>query len=99
MDDISIKLTLLNYENAFCKAAERKPINRLYFAIQDTNNKEQNGQLNYFLELAYWVMALSKPDKKKDKLAVYTKTLIDWSSSDAACKKLLNDLDDYGVKP
>lgn len=44
-------------------------------------------------------MALSKPDKKKDKLPVYTKTLIDWSSPEAACKKLLNDLDDYGVKP
>ena len=43
-------------------------------------------------------MALSKPDKKKDKLAVYTKTLIDWSSADAACQKLLTDLEDYGVK-
>jgi hypothetical protein len=44
-------------------------------------------------------MALSKPDKKKDKLAIYTKTLIDWSSPDASCQKLLNDLNDYGVKP
>ena len=43
-------------------------------------------------------MALSKPDKKKDKLAVYTKTLIDWSSPEGACKKLLTDLEDYGVK-
>ena len=39
MDDISIKLSLLNYEIAFCKAAERKPINKLYFAIQDTTTK------------------------------------------------------------
>jgi hypothetical protein len=61
MDDISIKLALLNYETNFCKVAERKPIHKLYFAIQDTNTKEENGQLNYFLELAYWVMALSKP--------------------------------------
>ena len=60
----------------FTKAAERKAIHRQYFAIEDTNTKEENGQLNYFLELAYWVMALSKPDKKKDKLAIYTKTLI-----------------------
>jgi serine/threonine protein kinase len=98
MDDIYIKLTLLNYESSFCKAAERKPINRLYFALEDQNPNEENGQLNYFLELAYWIMALSKPDKKKDKLAVYTKTLIDWSSAEAACKKLLNDLSDYGLK-
>ena len=60
--------------------------------------KEPNGQLNYFLELAYWIMALSKPDKKKDKLAVYTKTLVDWSSPESGCKKLLTDLEDYGVK-
>lgn len=99
MDDIYIKLSLLNYEQTFCKAADRKPINRLYFALEDPNSKEENGQLNFFLELSYWIMALSKPDKKKDKLAVYTKTLIDWSSPEAACKKLLSDLEDYGLKP
>ena len=49
MDDIYIKLSLLNYEITFCKAAERKPIHRLYFAMQDHNTKEENGQLNYFL--------------------------------------------------
>ena len=92
MDDIYIKLTLLNYDPLFCKAAERKPINKQYFAIEDTQMKEPNGQLNYFLELAYWIMALSKPDKKKEKLAVYTKTLIDWSSPELGCKKLLTDL-------
>lgn len=85
MDDISIKLNLLNYENDFCRAAERKPFHKLYFALQDQQQKEENYQLFYFLELAYWIMALSKPDKKKDKLAIYTKTLIDWSSADSAC--------------
>ena len=99
MDDIYIKLTLLNYDPIFTKPAERKAIHKQYFAIEDTNMKEENGQLNYFLELAYWIMALSKPDKKKDKLAIYTKTLIDWSSPAASCQKLLVDLADYGVKP
>jgi len=99
MDDIYIKLTLLNYDPSFTKPAEKKPIHKQYFAIEDTNMKEENGQLNYFLELAYWIMALSKPDKKKDKLAIYTKTLIDWSSPEASCQKLLIDLGDYGVKP
>lgn len=99
MDDIYIKLTLLNYDPLFTKPAERKAIHKQYFAIEDTNSKEENGQLNYFLEISYWIMALSKPDKKKDKLAIYTKTLIDWSSPEASCKKLLNDLGDYGVKP
>lgn len=33
MDDIHIKLNLLNYGNNFCKVTERKPINKFYFAI------------------------------------------------------------------
>lgn len=33
MDDIHIKLGLLNYETMFCKIAERKPMHKLYFAI------------------------------------------------------------------
>ncbi len=40
MDDIYVKLGLLNYVQYFCKVAEKKPINRLYFAIQDTQNKD-----------------------------------------------------------
>jgi hypothetical protein len=43
-------------------------------------------------------MALSKPDKKKDKLPVYSKTNIDWSSSENACRKLLVDLSGAGVR-
>ena len=39
MDDISIKLNLLNYESDFCRAAERKPFHKLYFALQDSNQK------------------------------------------------------------
>ena len=97
MDDISIKLALLDYEKQFCKVAERKPINRLYFALED-RACEEGGQLNYFLELAYWVMALSKPEKKKDKLALTVKALIDWSSAEAGCRKLLVDVADYGLK-
>jgi NIMA (never in mitosis gene a)-related kinase len=98
MDDISIKLQLLNYENDFCRVAERKPFHKLYFAIEDNYKREENYQLFYFLELAYWIMALSKPEKKKDKLAIFTKTLIDWSSAESACKKLITDLTGYGLK-
>ena len=43
-------------------------------------------------------MGLSKPQKNKGKLAVYTKSLIDWSSPSAACRKLLVDLSGHGVK-
>lgn len=91
MDDIHLKLILLDYNNNFCKAAERKPINKFYFALPDYDSGEGE-QLNYFLELCYWILGLSKPDKKKDKLAMYTKTQIDWSSPENACRKLLTDL-------
>lgn len=39
MDDIYVKLGLLNYVNYFCKVAEKNPINKLYFAIKDPESK------------------------------------------------------------
>eukprot|EP00919_Chromeraceae_sp_WS-2016_P067358 GHVR01159168.1.p1 GENE.GHVR01159168.1~~GHVR01159168.1.p1 ORF type:complete len:170 (+),score=12.61 GHVR01159168.1:324-833(+) len=97
MDDIHIKLELLDYSVYFCKLLDKKPIHKFYFAIQD-NNIEEDAQLFYFLELSYWIMGLSKPDKKKDKLALYTKTLIDWSSSENACRKFFSDIRSAGIK-
>lgn len=97
MDDIYIKLNLLDYTVNFCRAAERKPINKYYFALEGENGK-QNDQLFYFLELCYWVMALSKPEKKKDKLAIFSKTNIDWSTPQNACRKLLVDLSGAGIR-
>ena len=43
-------------------------------------------------------MALSKPEKKKEKLALTIKALIDWSTPESGCKKLLSDIEDYGLK-
>ena len=43
-------------------------------------------------------MGLSKPNQKKDRLALTTKTYIDWTSPEAACKKFLSDLEAYGIK-
>lgn len=43
-------------------------------------------------------MALSKPDKKKEKLAIFSKTNIDWSSPQNACRKLLVDLTGAGIR-
>lgn len=39
MDDIYIKLNLLDYTETFCKAAERKPMNKFYFALEDAKSK------------------------------------------------------------
>ena len=97
MDDIHIKLNLLNYSTDFCKVTERSPIHKFYFALEDTSSKN-NEQLYYFLELCYWIIGLSKPDKKKDKLALYTKTNIDWKSPQNACRKLFVDLNGQNLK-
>jgi hypothetical protein len=43
-------------------------------------------------------MSLSKPNQKKDKLALYSKTLIDWKSPQDACSKFIIDLSNFGVK-
>ncbi len=97
MDEIYVKLVLLNYVKYFCKPAERKPINRFYFAIQDPQSN-QNYQIFYFLELSYWIMYLNKPNQKKDKLAINSKTLIDWKSPEKACIEFISDLKNNGIK-
>jgi hypothetical protein len=43
-------------------------------------------------------MSLNKPNQKKEKLAIYSKTLIDWKSPENACIKFISDLNNYGVK-
>ena len=43
-------------------------------------------------------MGLSKPNQKKDRLALTTKTYIDWTSPEAAAKKFITDLEGYGIK-
>ena len=43
-------------------------------------------------------MGLSKLDRKKDKLALYTSTNIDWKSPLNACRKLLVDMNGLGLK-
>ena len=43
-------------------------------------------------------MSLNKPNQKKDKLAIYSKTLIDWKSPENACIKFISDLKNNGIK-
>lgn len=48
MDDIHIKLNLLNYSTDFCLVADKKPIHKYYFALSDPTS-QNNYQLYYFL--------------------------------------------------
>lgn len=63
MDDISEKLSLLDYENSFCKGWKQKKISRIYFA-NEKGEDDQIAKSNYFYDMAYWLMSLNK-DKDK----------------------------------
>jgi hypothetical protein len=43
-------------------------------------------------------MYLNKPNQKKDKLAINSKTLIDWKSPEKACIEFISDLKNNGIK-
>lgn len=62
MEVLVDKLKLLDYERDFCKKKKpyRKPLSRLYFAVQDTTGQGQ--QFFYFASLASWLLSLAGAD-------------------------------------
>jgi len=42
MDDVIEKLSLLDYENSFCKGWKHKRISRIYFAHMDSPGEDQS---------------------------------------------------------
>ena len=64
MDDIIEKLSLLDYENAFCKGWKHKRISRIHFAhqVQDkSNSKDVDTQKVHLLyDMVYWLMSMDK---------------------------------------
>ena len=95
MEDIASKLQLVDY-GGFCRLTDHRPIHKLYFALED--KAVDHAQLYYFLEICYWLMALPKLDRSRDKCATQAKSMIDWRSSEDACTKFLKDLSSFGVK-
>lgn len=55
MDDIIEKLHLLDYLTKFCKAKNRKPLSKTYFAIR-AETEPTEAKVKYFVELCYWLM-------------------------------------------
>jgi hypothetical protein len=58
MDDIIEKLSLLDYENSFCKGWKHGRISRVYFA--HGANDEQENRVHVLFDMAYWLMSLNK---------------------------------------
>jgi hypothetical protein len=59
MDDIIEKLSLLDYENSFCKGWKQKKISRIYFAHSNTGEDPMT-RANYIYDIVYWLMSLNK---------------------------------------
>lgn len=63
MDDIIEKLSLLDYENQFCKGWKHKRISRIHFAHPpDTNQtrEEELTRVHLLYDMAYWLMSMHK---------------------------------------
>jgi hypothetical protein len=59
MDDIIEKLSLLDYENSFCKGWKQKKVSRIYFAHGSTG-EDPVMRAGYFYDIVYWLMSLNK---------------------------------------
>ena len=60
MDDIIEKLSLLDYENSFCKGYKHKRISRIYFAHEPHMGEDLNQRVNYLYDMCYWLMNMNK---------------------------------------
>jgi hypothetical protein len=60
MDDIIEKLSLLDYENAFCRGWKHKRISRVYFAHPSQGDEDELSRIHMLYDLIYWLMSLNK---------------------------------------
>jgi hypothetical protein len=59
MDDIIEKLSLLDYENSFCRGWKHKRISRVYWAHPPAAGEEKE-RLHLLYDMVYWLMSLNK---------------------------------------
>jgi len=60
MDDIIEKLSLLDYENAFCKGWKHTRISRVYFAHPPLKEEDETQRIHMLYDMIYWLMSLNK---------------------------------------
>ena len=71
MDDIIEKLSLLDYENQFCKGWKQRKISRIHFA-HGTTGEDSAYRANYLYDIVFWLMSLNK-DKVSEIVSHLTK--------------------------
>lgn len=60
MDDIIEKLSLLDYENSFCKGWKHRRVSRIYFAHPPHMGEDQTARCNVLYDMCYWLMSMNK---------------------------------------
>ena len=60
MDDIIEKLSLLDYENQFCRGWKHKRVSRVYYAHPPMADEDENTRLHMLYDMIYWLMSLNK---------------------------------------
>jgi hypothetical protein len=71
MDDIIEKLSLLDYENSFCKGWKHKRISRVYFANPPAHDEDETYRIHMLYDMVYWLMSLNK-----DMVSKYIHTIV-----------------------
>ena len=69
MDDIIEKLSLLDYENSFCKGWKHKRVSRIYFAHKPHNGEDDTQRIHLLYDMVYWLMSMNK-EKVSDGLQI-----------------------------
>jgi|TARA_B110001450_G_scaffold112232_1_gene105974 hypothetical protein len=65
MDDVIEKLSLLDYENQFCKGWKHKKISRVYYAHPPGDGEDELQRVHMLYDMIYWLISLNKDMVKK----------------------------------
>ena len=95
MDDIIEKLSLLDYEKAFCKGWKHKKISRVYFAHPLPPDEDEKSRIHLLYDMIYWLMSLNKEQNKKQGVFINFR---DFKGNVVeALNKMLSDLKKFGL--
>lgn len=109
MDDIIEKLSLLDYENQFCRGWKHKRISRIYWAHPPAAEEEKE-RIHMLYDMVYWLMSLNKEQVSANlfflifttfqqgrKLGVFINYKDFKGKTEEALNKMVTDLKKFGL--
>ena len=95
MDDVIEKLSLLDYENQFCKGWKHKRVSRVYFAHPPHGDEDETGRIHMLYDMIYWLISLNKDLAKKRGVFINFKDFK--GKTTEALTKMVGDLKKVGL--